>query len=48
MSERYRQWLISVLRWAQQVEHDAEQLADYIIETFAKGGDATTPPDTGT
>jgi hypothetical protein len=48
VTSRYRAWLIEVLKWAKDVEHDAEALADYILQTLAKGGAATTPPDGGT
>jgi hypothetical protein len=49
VEKKWRDWLVEVLEWAKDVEHDAEALADYILETFAKGGVATPPdptPDT--
>lgn len=46
-TDRYRAWLADVIRWARTVEHDAEAVADFILEALLRGGVATTPPDTG-
>lgn len=48
MEHRLRKWLVEVLQWVEHHPGRAEDIADFILEKLVKGGEATTPPDTGT
>jgi hypothetical protein len=44
---KLRRWLVELLEWVERNPGHADEIADHIWKVL-KGGDATTPPDTGT